>query len=210
MKLTVNTFLTLDGVMQGPGGADEDRTGGFTRGGWLIPYVDDGFGEIVDQWFAAGDAVLLGRTTYDLMSAFWPLVTDPDNATAIALNSREKFVVSTTLTSPTWEHTSVVSGDVVEGVRALKEDLGEGELQVHGSAQLAATLHEAGLVDMYRLLVFPVCVGSGKRLFHEQAPAVGFEVAESRHTVAGVTYLALRATSFRAGLVDVVDGRETV
>lgn len=210
MQLTVNTFITLDGVIQGPGGADEDRTGGFNRGGWLIPYVDDGFGEIVDQWFAAGDAVLLGRTTYELMSAFWPQVTDPGNATAVALNGREKYVVSSTLTDPTWEHTTVVSGDVLDGVRALKDQLGEGELQVHGSAQLAATLHEAGLVDHYRLLVFPVCVGAGKRLFHEQAPAAGFEVAESRSTAAGVTYLALRPTSFQTGVAGVADGKETV
>ncbi len=210
MKLTVNTFVTLDGVMQAPGGAEEDRTGGFTRGGWLVPHVDDGFGEIVDQWFAAGDAVLLGRTTYDLMSAFWPQVTDADNATAVALNGREKYVVSRTLTNPTWAHTTVLSGDVVAGVAALKDGLGEGELQVHGSAQLAATLHEAGLVDEYRLLVFPVCVGAGKRLFREHAAATGFEVAESRSTAAGVTYLALRPTPFRAGVVGVADGKETV
>lgn len=116
-------------VLQGPGSADEDPTGGFTRGGWLVPYVDAGFGAVVDQWFAAGD--------------------------------------------------------VVERVLALKEELGDGELQVHGSAQLAATLHEAGLVDEYRLLVFPVCVGEGKRLFQGQGPGMGLEVAESRTTPAG-------------------------
>ncbi|RMB61916.1 dihydrofolate reductase family protein [Tessaracoccus antarcticus] len=210
MKLTVNTFVTLDGVMQGPGGAEEDPTGGFTQGGWLVPYVDEGFGQVVDQWFAAGDAVLLGRTTYDLMSAFWPLVTDPENATATALNDRQKYVVSHSLTDPGWQNTTVLTGDVVESVRALKEELGEGELQVHGSAQLAATLHEAGLVDEYRLLVFPVCVGPGKRLFREQAPPVGFEVVDSRSTEAGVTHLVLRPTAFRSGVVGIEDGRETV
>lgn len=210
MKLTVNTFLTLDGVMQGPGGADEDTAGGFTRGGWLVPHVDEGFGEVVDGWFKAGDAVLLGRTTYDLMSAFWPQVTDPDNATAVALNERPKYVASHTLKDPTWKHTTVLSGDTVEAVRALKAELGEGELQVHGSAQLAATLHEAALVDEYRLLIFPVCVGAGKRLFSETAPATGFEVVESRTTGAGVTSLVLRPRLFQAGLVEVEDGKETV
>lgn len=210
MKLTVNAFLTLDGVMQGPGGAEEDPTGGFTRGGWLVPYVDEGFSEVVDQWFGTGNAVLLGRTTYNLMSSFWPRVTDPNNTTAVALNSRPKYVVSTTLTEPTWENTTVVSGDVVKEVTALKDALGKGELQVHGSAQLAATLHEAGLVDEYRLLVFPVCVGAGKRLFSEDAPAIGFEVVETRSTGAGVTYLALRPNAFHAGIVDVADGKETV
>ena len=209
MKLTVNTFITLDGVMQGPGSADEDPTGGFTRGGWLVPYVDEGFGEVVDQWFAAGDAVLLGRTTYDLMSGFWPEVTDPEDTTAAALNGRSKYVVSNTLTEPGWGNTIVVSGDAVEQVRALKEELGEGELQVHGSAQLAAALHEAGLVDEYRLLVFPVCVGEGKRLFQGHGPGMGFEVAESRTTPAGVTYLNLRPTAFRSGVVELVDGKDT-
>ena len=210
MKLTVNTFITLDGVMQGPGGAEEDRTGGFSRGGWLVPYIDEGFGEVVDQWFAAGDAVLLGRTTYDLMSAFWPRVTDPNDATAVALNGRPKYVVSATMTDPTWEHTTVISGDVVTKVKALKNGLGEGELQVHGSAQLAATLHEAGLVDEYRLLVFPVCVGPGKRLFSEQATAIGFEVVDTRTTPAGVTHLVLRPSSFQTGAIGIADGKETM
>lgn len=118
-----------------------------------MPYVDAGFGAVVDQWFAAGY--------------------------------------------------------VVERVLALKEELGDGELQVHGSAQLAATLHEAGLIDEYRLLVFPVCVGEGKRLFQGQGPGMGFEVAESRTTPAGVTYLNLRPTPFRSGLVELVDGKDT-
>ena len=210
MKLTVNIFTTLDGVIQGPGGAGEDTSGGFIRGGWLVPHVDDGFGEIVDQWFAAGDAVLLGRTTYELMSAFWPQVADPGNATATALNQRPKYVVSNKLTNPSWQNTTVLAGDPVERVKALKEGQAEGELQVHGSAQLAATLHEAGLVDEYRLLVFPVCVGPGKRLFRDGAPAEGFEVIDSRVTSAGVTYLALRPTGFRSGAVGVADGKETV
>ena len=209
MKLTANVFLTLDGVMQGPGGAQEDPTGGFTRGGWLVPHLDEGFGEVVDQWFDAGDAVLLGRTTYDLMSAYWPGVTDPQDSTASALNNRPKYVVSNTLTAPSWNNTSIISGDAVAGVRALKEELGEGELQVHGSAQLAASLHEAGLIDEYRLLIFPVCVGAGKRLFQEQGPEVGFEVTESRTTPAGVTYLCFRPTSFQSGLIQIIDGKDT-
>ena len=210
MKLTVNVFLTLDGVMQGPGGAHEDPTGGFTRGGWLVPHIDEDFGEIVDRWFAAGDAILLGRTTYDLMSQYWPLVTDPGDTTATALNERPKFVVSSTLADPKWANTTVVCGDAVEAVRTLKEQLGAGELQVHGSAQLAAALHNAGLVDQYRLLIFPVCVGAGKRLFGDQGPGIGFEVTESDTTQAGVTYVSLRPTTFQSGLVEVIDGRDSM
>jgi dihydrofolate reductase len=209
MKLTVHTFLTLDGVMQGPGGAEEDRSDGFDRGGWLVPYVDDDFGRIVDGWFREADEFLLGRTSYQLMQAFWPDVTDPDNAVAVKLNSLPKHVVSTTLAEATWHNSTIIAGDVVARVAALKDRPGR-ELQLHGSWQLARTLHDAGLVDEYRLLVFPVVVGAGKRLFAEGAAASGFTLVDSAVTSAGVTYQVLRPTPFKAGGIVVQDGREVL
>jgi dihydrofolate reductase len=209
MRLTVHTFLTLDGVMQGPGGLDEDPSGGFARGGWLVPYADDVMGEIVDGWFERAEAILLGRTTFEMMRDFWTLVTDPADRVAAALNGLPKYVVSRTVTEPRWAGTTVLTGDVVEEVRRLKERPG-GELQVHGSRLLASTLHAAGLVDEYRLLVFPVTVGSGKRLFTDDAPASGFRLVESRTTGAGAVYSALTPAPFGVGSVDVVDGREVV
>jgi dihydrofolate reductase len=207
MRLTVHTFLTLDGVMQGPGATDEDTSGGFERGGWLVPHADQDFGEIVTSWFTKAEAILLGRTTYDLMFPYWSAVTDPDNSIATGLNELPKYVVSHTLTDPQWKHTTVLDGDPVQQVRELKQRPG-GELQVHGSCGLARTLHAAGLVDEYRLLVFPVTVGTGKRLFTEDAPASGFTLVDSRVTGAGVTYSALSPAEFSRGSFAVVEGKE--
>ncbi|MFL6027544.1 MAG: dihydrofolate reductase family protein [Friedmanniella sp.] len=207
MRLSVNAFLTVDGVMQGPGGVDEDPSGGFDRGGWLVPYIDEDFGAIVDSWFARADAILLGRTTYDMMHPYWRSVTDPDNLVATKLNGLPKYVASTTLTTPVWEHTTVISEAVVETVARLK-DSGGGELQVHGSCGLARTLQEAGLVDEYRLLVFPVLVGAGKRLFSEAAAPSGLNLIESRVTSTGATYSALAPAPFAVGRVGVEDGHE--
>ena len=166
MKLTLNTFLSLDGVMQGPGGPDEDRSGGFEHGGWVVPFVDDDFGGIVAGWFAETDEVLLGRTTYDMMHPFWSEVTDPADLVAAKLNTRPKHVVSTTLRDSDLEqhlrHRRRCRGRRQE----LKAKPG-GELQVHGSCGLAHTLHDAGLIDEYRLVIFPVVVGGGKRLFRD-------------------------------------------
>jgi dihydrofolate reductase len=209
MKLTVHEFVTLDGVVQGPGGAEEDTTGGFRHGGWLVPHLDDDFGRIVEGWFREADEILLGRTTYDLMSGFWPEVTDPDDTVAAALNGLPKHVVSATLTDPTWSGTKVVTGDLVEAVRALKERPGR-ELQVHGSWQLVRALHDAGLVDEYRLLVFPVVLGEGKRLFGDGAVASGFTLVDSRVTSTGVTHQMLRPKPFAAGSIGLEDGREVV
>lgn len=209
MKLTVHTFVTLDGVMQGPGGADEDTSNGFDRGGWVVPHIDEDFGRIVDGWFAQVDEFLLGRTTYDMMQAFWSQVTDPADRVAAALNMLPKHVVSTTLTDPTWKHTTVISTDVIDAVSTLKDKPGR-ELQVHGSWQLARTLHDAGLVDEYRLMVFPVVLGSGKRLFAEGAATSGFTLADSDVTSAGVIYQVLRPTEFRTGGITIEDGKEVI
>lgn len=195
MKLTVNIFLTLDGVMQGPGGLDEDTSGGFERGGWLVPHADEGFGRIVDGWFAEADAILLGRTTYQMMQPYWEQVTDPDNPVATALNGLPKYVVSTTLTDPTWNNSTVLSTDILATVEELKALPGR-ELQVHGSWKLARTLHDAGLVDEYRLLYFPVVVGPGKRLFDSGSVPSAFRLEECVTTNGGAVGLTLRPTAF--------------
>lgn len=208
MKLIVHTFLTLDGVMQGPGGADEDRSGGFDRGGWLVPFADADMGEIVASWFAAAGAILLGRSTYETMRAYWSQVTDPANAAAAQLNYGRKYVVSSTMDYADWGSTTVLSGDVIGKVADLKQDSGPGELQVHGSARLARALHAARLIDEYRLMVFPVTVGAGKRLFTDDAPPSGYTLLQSRITSSGAQYQALAPTGFQVGGLTVRDGRE--
>jgi dihydrofolate reductase len=200
MKLTIHEFLTLDGVMQGPGGSEEDTSGGFERGGWVVPHVDAGFGEIVDSWFPRAEAILLGRTTFELMRPYWSRFPDPDNPVAKALNGLPKYLVSSTVSDPDWGDTTVLEGDPIEQVARLKERPG-GELQVHGSWQLANSLHRAGLVDEYRLLTFPATVGAGKRLFTDDAPATGLRLLESKTTAAGVIYAIFAPAEFAAGEV---------
>lgn len=208
MRLTVNTFLTIDGVMQGPGGVQEDTSDGFDRGGWLVPFSDPDMGEIVGGWFGQADAILLGRNTFQMMKTYWSQVTDPDNIVSAKLNGQPKYVVSATLADPDWGNTTVLSGDIVKEVSQLKDQPG-GELQVHGSAMLARSLHEAGLVDEFRLLVFPVYVGKGKRLFSEGAAPSGFTLVDSRTTSTGAVYSALTPAPFHAGSVQVVEGKES-
>jgi dihydrofolate reductase len=193
MELTVTTFLTMDGVMQGPGGADEDRSDGFEQGGWLVPWLDEDFNEITDGWFADAEEFLLGRTTYELMFPYWSQVTDPDEVVAQKLNNLPKHIVSRTLRSPEWANSSVIDGDVVEAVKALKAKPGRA-LQVHGSAGLVQTLHRHNLVDEYRLLVFPVVLGSGKRLFGDGTVPTAFKTVANRTTSTGVVALTLRPT----------------
>jgi dihydrofolate reductase len=193
MELTVTTFVTMDGVMQGPGGVQEDPSNGFDQGGWLLPWVDQDFGEIVDAWFTDAEEFLLGRRTYDMMYPAWSQVTDPDEVVAQKLNNLPKHVVSGTLRSPEWTNSRVIDGDVVEAVRALKARPGR-ELQVHGSAQLVQTLHRHNLVDEYRLLVFPVVLGTGKRLFGDGTVPTAFKTVESRTTSTGAIALTLRTT----------------
>lgn len=212
MRLSVNAFLSLDGVMQGPGGPDEDRSGGFERGGWLVPFTDDDMGEIVEKdWFGQAEAILLGRTTYQMMQPYWEAVTDPENAVATILNTYPKYLASTTLTDEdvTWASTTLLEGLVVESVGALKEQPG-GELQVHGSLRLARTLHDAGLVDVYRLLIFPVVVGAGRRLFDAGSRPASFEVVDRKATASGATALTLHPREFATGGFAVEDGHETV
>ena len=212
MKLSLNTFVSLDGVMQGPGGPDEDTTGGFTRGGWVIPHFDADFGRIVDEeWFAHADAVLLGRSTFDMMRTYWSAYPNQDELVAKVLNTYPKYLVSTTLTdeAAAWGPTTVLRDDIDGQVRALKERPGR-ELQVHGSWRLAQTLHNAGLVDVYRLLVFPVVVGAGKRLFDDTTRPSSFRTVSSTPTAAGATHLVLEPTEFIRGDLGIVDGEAVI
>lgn len=212
MKLSLNIFVSLDGVMQGPGGPEEDTTGGFTRGGWLVPHVDEDFGRIVDQeWFAHADAVLLGRTTFEMMRPYWNAYPNQDELVARVLNTFPKYLASTTLTDDqaAWGPTTVLRDDVVAQVRELKQRPGR-ELQVHGSWQLAQTLHNAGLVDVYRLLVFPVVVGAGKRLFDDTTRPSAFRTVASASTTAGVTHLVLEPAEFTRGDLAIVDGEAVI
>ncbi|MGH3714296.1 MAG: dihydrofolate reductase family protein [Micromonosporaceae bacterium] len=193
MKLTVTTFLSVDGVMQGPGGPDEDQSGGFTRGGWLVPHFDDETGQFMNEVFEQVDAFLLGRHTYDIFAASWPHATDQDDPIARRLNTLPKYVASTTLTDPEWGPTTVLTGDVPNAVADLKRQPGR-ELQVHGSGELVRTLHEHDLVDEYRLPVFPVVVGEGRRLFADRGIATGLSLVETRTTGSGVAIHVYRPT----------------
>jgi dihydrofolate reductase len=185
MRLTLHTFLTIDGVMQAPGGPDEDPEGGFPFGGWTFPYGDEDSPNPMVGWFDKADAFLLGRRTYDIFSSYWPKVTDPDNPFATKLNSLPKYVASRTLEAVDWEGASLLRGDAVEQVRELKAQAG-GELQVHGSGDLAQTLIEHDLVDEYRLLTFPVHLGSGKKLFRDGVRPGALRLTSTASTGTGV------------------------
>jgi dihydrofolate reductase len=216
LELSVHTFVSLDGVMQGPGGPQEDTSVGFDRGGWLVPHAGAGQLDPVDGWFRTADAILLGRTTFEMMRSYWSQVTDPDNLVATALNTSPKYVVSNTLSDADaeWGDTTVLRGDIVEQVRALKAKPG-GELQVHGSWRLVRTLHDAGLVDIYRLLLFPVVVGTGKRLFADGAVPATYRITESEVMTggSGAVSLTLRSDAFGTtgtGEFVVSDGKEAI
>jgi len=193
MHLTVTTFLSVDGVYQGPGGPNEDRSGGFDRGGWLVPHFDEPTGQFMNGLFDQVDAFLLGRRTYDIFAASWPNATDPDDPVASRLNTLPKYVASTTLKDPAWANTTVLEGDLVSAVRELKDRDGR-ELQVHGSGRLVQLLLDKDLVDRLNLLVFPVIVGAGRRLFPDSGIATGLVLEESRTTGSGVTISVYRPT----------------
>ncbi|WP_138997026.1 dihydrofolate reductase family protein [Rhodococcus zopfii] len=193
MKLTVTAFVSIDGVAQGPGGPDEDRSGGFERGGWVVPLFDDDTGAFIDEVFGRVDAFLLGRRTYDIFAASWPNATDPDELVANRLNTLPKYVASTTLDDPEWGPTTVLDGDIASAVAELKSRPGR-ELQVHGSLGLVRTLHEYDLMDEYNLLTFPVVVGQGRRLFAERGLDTGMSLVETRSTSNGVIIAVYRRT----------------
>jgi dihydrofolate reductase len=193
--LVVTAFVTLDGVMQAPGGPQEDPSGGFAFGGWSHPYADDDFGRQVTEWFAGAQDFLLGRTTYEIFAGFWPQVPlGGGHAIADALNTKPKHVASRTLTSVDWDGARLIEGDVAEEVRRLRAEDG-GELQVHGSAGLVQTLLAADVVDELRLVVDPVTVGPGKRLFGDGTVPRTWRLTHSSTTSTG----ALIASYQRVG-----------
>jgi dihydrofolate reductase len=193
MKLTTITHVSVDGVMQGLGGPDEDRSGGFERGGWQAPHWDSEGGTFLNQVFERADAFLFGRRTYEVFVGYWGVRADSGNRIAAALNTRPKYVASTTLADPQWADTTVLSGDVAAAIGELKARPA-GELQVHGSGNLIRWLLDNQLVDEITLLVYPVVVGQGTRLFPDTGPDAALDLVESRSTPKGVTIQVYRPT----------------
>jgi len=184
-KLVVGTFLTLDGVMQAPGGPEEDRDGGFEHGGWSVKHWDEMMGGIMDEQIQPMDTLLLGRKTYQIFAAHWPRVTDPNDPLATKLNSARKYVVSRTLREAEWKNSSLISRDVAANVARLKEQAG-GEIQVAGSGNLIQTLLKYNLVDEFRLWTFPVMIGSGKRLFGDGTIPGALRLVDTKVSTTGV------------------------
>ncbi len=182
-KLIVSTFLTLDGVMQAPGGPGEDSSGGFAHGGWSVNYWDDQMGQVMGEATSKPFAMLLGRKTYEIMAAFWP--DAPEEAGAKTFNETTKFVASRTLSSLDWANSTLIEGDVGERVATLKQQEGP-ELQVHGSGNLMQTLLRHNLIDEYRLWIFPVVVGPGKRLFSDGTIPAGLKLVDNKVSTTGV------------------------
>ena len=191
MKLTVGTFVTLDGVMQAPGGPDEDRSGGFEHGGWLVPFVDDMAMQVMTEWIQGGDGLLLGRKTYEIFASHWPHVSG-DDPIAAKFNSVRKYVVSRTLDRVDWRNSTLIKDDVVEGIKKLKSERGN-ELQVHGSGGLIQTLLEHDLIDAFRLWTFPVLLGTGKRLFENGTIPARLKLVETRTSSTGVVLHVLES-----------------
>jgi dihydrofolate reductase len=187
-RVVVSTFLSLDGVMQAPGGSDEDRSGGFEHGGWQMPYFDEVGGQAVGQGFATTDGLLLGRKTYEIFAAYWP--NQPaDDPFAAAMNGMQKYVASRTLQEPLqWSNSTLLKGNVVEEVNKLKEQSGK-DLQVIGSGEFAQTLIDNDLVDEYRLMVHPIVLGTGKRLFRDGSKKTALRLVDSTTTTTGVLIL---------------------
>ncbi len=196
MKLSTITHVSVDGVMQGLGGQDEDRRGGFERGGWALPLFDDEGGTILGQVFQRADAFLFGRRTYEIFARSWGTgswgANQGNNPISVALNTRPKYVTSTTLTDPQWADTTVLSGDVAAAIGELKAKP-TGELQVHGSGRLVRWLFDKQLVDEITLLIYPVVIGQGTRLFPDTGPDAALDLVESRSTAKGVTIQVYRS-----------------
>jgi dihydrofolate reductase len=197
VKLTTITHVSVDGVMQGLGGSDEDRRGGFERGGWALPLFGGEAEAFLSEAFQRADAFLFGRRTYEIFAGSWGTGSwgenEGDNPISAALNSSPKYVASTTLTDPQWADTTVLSGDVATAVGELKARPG-GELQVHGSGNLIRWLLDNQLVDEVILLTYPLIVGQGTRLFPDAGPDTALELVDSRATPSGVTIQVYRPT----------------
>src|SRR3954451_15864080 len=186
MRLTLTMFQTMDGVVQAPGGPDEDPSDGFDHGGWVVPYADDDMLETMAGVFTRADAFLLGRRTYEIFAAYWPKVTDPGDPIAGPLNRLPKYVASRTLDDVSWEGTTLLRGDVATQVAELKAAPGR-ELQLHGSGNLAQTLMKPDLVDEYRLLTCRVVLGKANRMFSDGAKPAALDLIDRKITGAGVS-----------------------
>jgi dihydrofolate reductase len=195
-KLVVLEYVSLDGVIQAPGHAAEDPEGGFSHGGWTAPFIPAHRHHVVPS-FQAADAFLFGRLTYDIFAAFWPTVSDPTDEIAAALNTRPKFVASRTLRDPGWAGTTVLGGDVPAQVAELRDRPGR-ELVVVGSSQLAQSLADHDLVDEYRLLVHPIVVGTGKKLFGDRADTTPMELVEVTTGTDGLVLVTYRPHTRRS------------
>jgi dihydrofolate reductase len=182
-KLIVQTFLTLDGVMQAPGGPGEDDDGGFAHGGWSVSYWDEQMGQVMDEATSRPFAMVLGRRTYDIMAAYWPHASEEEGATVF--NEATKYVASRAHPRLEWSNSVLIEGDAADPIATLKQEDGP-ELQVHGSANLIQTLLRHNLVDQYRLWVFPVVIGSGKRLFGDGTIPTGLRLVDSKTSTTGV------------------------
>ena len=194
-KLVVLSFITLDGVMQAPGGPEEDPTGGFTHGGWSVGYWDDFLGNVMAEQMSEPFDLLLGRKTYEIFAAHWPYVKG-DDPFAARINNAKKYVVSKTLSVVDWSNATLIKGDVVSEIKKLKEQNGP-ELQVHGSGDLIQMLLKHDLIDEFRLKIYPVALGKGKRLFAEGTIPASFKLLDSKISTNGV----IIATYERAGEV---------
>ena len=194
-KLVVSTFMTLDGVMQAPGGPGEDPTGGFTHEGWSVNYWDDAMGQRMGESMGRPFDLLLGRKTYEIFAAHWPHATDQPGADV--LNNATKHVASRTLDRVDWANSELIEGDVPEQVARLKAEEGP-EIQVHGSSNLIETLQRHDLGDEFRLMIFPLVLGTGKRLFADGTIPGGLRLVDSNASTTGV----LMATYERAGEVE--------
>jgi len=194
VKLTTVTHVSVDGVMQGLGGSDEDRRGGFERGGWALPLFENETATFLEQVFQRADAFLFGRRTYEIFARSWGAIVEMRaQPIGVALNEKLKYVASTTLANPQWADTTVLSGDIATAIGELKAKP-EGEVQVHGSGALVRWLFDKQLVDEITLFTYPVVIGQGKRLFPDTGPDAALDLVESRAFSNGITLQVYRPT----------------
>jgi dihydrofolate reductase len=198
MRIVISNFLSLDGVYQGPGSPDEDRTDGFTRGGWFVPFVDAALEERVSEWTASATGFLFGRRTYEEFAGVWPTITDPADRNARLLNTLPKIVAATSPLDASWGPVTVINANIAAEVAKLKQS-GDGELQVHGSGRLGRSLLAAGLVDELRIAIAPVIVGQGRKLFVDMDETARFDLVSEERTPSGLIMCRL----VRAGAMSV-------
>jgi dihydrofolate reductase len=185
MRLTLTEFLSLDGVSQGPGSPEEDTSDGFTQGGWFVPHIDETFIRQAAAWLGDADALLFGRRTYTNFARDWPNITDPDDPFSELMNTLPKYVASDSFVRADWAPTTILSGDVIARVAELKRQPGR-DLQVHGSARLGQSLLAAGLIDELRLVIAPVVIGNGRRLFPVGGASAGLRLVSNNSTPSGL------------------------